>query len=582
MIVPMRKLSLLIFYRDYQAFLGELREKGVVHIHENKKRSAEDEELKHKFAVIKRIGEMIKQLSKRIPETKETFTELLERWSQAMEPKEKLFFYQQVFYAGDRLKEESEVTELDLLTFLENQFKRMEHIDQQIASLEKEGMIYEPWGDLPDEQIGGLQRAGWDLRFFTVPDRKYLPEWEDKYNAFVINQDKGQKYFVTVLPREVEEYPEADVVSFPQMSAEQMTLLEDKVIALEGWVPEAIAADTDHWLADKGVAYELEIPTEQDNPPILLKNNKFARLFEFIGELYSLPNYREIDLTPFFAPFFVLFFGFCLGDAGYGLLLLLGITIYKFKAKPAIKPILSLAQWLGISTVIMGIVGGTFFGIQLLDVQVPWMEKMKAYMLDSQQLFNLALIVGAVQIIFGMFLKVANQWKQHGFAAALSTIGWLVLILGEGICYWLSTKGYAMDVPMYVVGAVAGLLIFVFNNVRRNVFINIGAGLWDSYNMVTGLLGDTLSYIRLFALGISSAVLGLVFNDLAMNMSPDVPGVKQLVMLIILLFGHSVNLFMAGLGSFVHPMRLTFVEFYKNAGFEGGGKKYQPYKKRSN
>ena len=192
------------------------------------------------------------------------------------------------------------------------------------------------------------------------------------------------------------------------------------------------------------------------------------------------------------------------------------------------------------------------------------------------------LIVGAVQIIFGMFLKVANQWKQHGFAAALSTIGWLVLILGEGICYWLSTKGYAMDVPMYVVGAVAGLLIFVFNNVRRNVFINIGAGLWDSYNMVTGLLGDTLSYIRLFALGISSAVLGLVFNDLAMNMSPDVPGVKQLVMLIILLFGHSVNLFMAGLGSFVHPMRLTFVEFYKNAGFEGGGKKYQPYKKRSN
>lgn len=632
MIVPMRKLSLLIFYRDYQKFLGELREKGVVHIHENKKRSAEDEELKQKFAVIKRIGEMTKQLSKRIPETQETFTELLERWSQTVEPKDKLLFYQQVFYAGDQLKEESDVTEMDLLAFLENQFKRMEHIDQQIASLEKEGGIYEPWGDLPDEQIGGLQRAGWDLRFFTVPDRKYLPEWEDKYNAFVINQEKGQKYFVTILPQEAVEYPEADAVSFPQMSAEQirqqiarlkteketvaenlkksaafsveylqdlkvrvsedtdtlkvkdaaMTLLEDKVIALEGWVPEAIVTDTDHWLADKGVAYELEMPTEQDKPPILLKNNKFARLFEFIGELYSLPNYREIDLTPFFAPFFVLFFGFCLGDAGYGLLLLLGITIYKFKAKPAIKPILSLAQWLSISTVIMGIVGGTFFGIQLLDVQVPWMEKLKAYMLDSQQLFNLALLIGGVQIIFGMFLKVANQWKQYGFAAALSTIGWLVLILGEGVCYWLSTQGYVMDIPMYVVGAVAGLLIFVFNNIRRNVFINIGAGLWDSYNMVTGLLGDTLSYIRLFALGISSAVLGLVFNDLAMNMSPDVPGVKQLVMLIILLFGHSVNLFMAGLGSFVHPMRLTFVEFYKNAGFEGGGKKYQPYKKRSN
>lgn len=628
----MRKLSLLIFHKDYQNFLEELRDKGVVHIHENKRRSAEDEELKQKFVIIKRIGEMLKHLSKRIPEKGETLGDLLERWSQAIEPTEKMAFYQKIFYPGEKLKDQSEVSELDLLAFLENQFKRMEHIDQQIASLEKDGVVYAPWGDLPRERMNGLQNAGWDLRFFTVPDRKFQSEWEEKYNAFVVSLEKGQTYFVTVLPQGIQEYPEADMVHFPQMSAaeirqevdrlkaektgvsENLTkiaafsveylkdlrvricedtdvlkvkdasqiLLEDKVIALEGWVPEGIVADTDQWLADKGVAYELSRPVMEDNPPILLKNNKFARLFEFIGELYSLPNYREIDLTPFFAPFFVLFFGFCLGDAGYGLLILLGITIYKFKAKPAIKPILSLAQWLGLSTVIMGIVSGTFFGIQLMDVQVPWVVKMRDYMLDSQQLFNLALIIGGVQIIFGMFLKVANLWRQYGLAAALSTIGWLLLILGEGACYLLSTKGYNMTIAMYVVGAVAGLLIFVFNNIRRNVFINIGAGLWDSYNMVTGLLGDTLSYIRLFALGISSSVLGLVFNDLAMNMSPDIPGVKQLVMLIILLFGHSVNLFMAGLGSFVHPMRLTFVEFYKNAGFEGGGKKYQPFKKRSN
>lgn len=632
MIVPMRKLSLLIFHKDYQNFLEELRDKGVVHIHENKKRSAEDEELKQKFVIVKRIGEVLKQLSKRIPETGETLDELLERWSQAIEPTEKMAFYHKVFYPGEKLTEQSEVSELDLLAFLEDQFKRMEHIDQQIASLKKDGVVYVPWGDLPRERMNGLQNAGWDLRFFTVPDRKFQSEWEERYNAFVVNLEKGQTYFVTVLPQGTKEYPEADMVHFPQMSAAEIrqevdrlkaekngvsenltkiasfsveylkdlrvriyedtdvlkvkdasqALLEDKVIALEGWVPERIAADTDQWLADKGVAYELSRPVIEDNPPILLKNNKFARLFEFIGELYSLPNYREIDLTPFFAPFFVLFFGFCLGDAGYGLLILLGITVYKFKAKPAIKPILSLAQWLGLSTVIMGIVSGTFFGIQLMDVQVAWVVKMRDYMLDSQQLFNLALIIGGVQIIFGMFLKVANLWRQYGMAAALSTIGWLLLILGEGACYLLSTKGYNMTIAMYVVGAVAGLLIFVFNNIRRNVFINIGAGLWDSYNMVTGLLGDTLSYIRLFALGISSSVLGLVFNDLAMNMSPDIPGVKQLVMLIILLFGHSVNLFMAGLGSFVHPMRLTFVEFYKNAGFEGGGKKYQPFKKRSN
>ncbi|MCM1031059.1 MAG: hypothetical protein NC410_06445 [Oscillibacter sp.] len=597
MIVPMEKLSLLIFHKDYQAFLGELREKGVVHIHENKKKSAEDEQLKQKLVLIKRIGEMIRLLGKRQQETE-----------------------------GEMPEEKG----AELLQSLENSYKRQEQIDQQLLSLKKDGALYEPWGTFSKERIEELGKAGWDMRFFTVPDRKYMPEWEEKYNAFVISQEKGQKYFVTFTPKETDERPEADAVVFPQLTAEEIRqkteelnaekeqlghylnqiagqaitalqdyrlqvyedtdelkiedatqkLLDDKVIAIEGWVPEKTRPDMEKWLSDKGVYYGFEKPELTDNPPILLKNNKFARLFEFIGELYSLPNYREIDLTPFFAPFFVLFFGFCLGDAGYGLLLLIGISIYKIKAKPALRPILSLAQWLGAATVIMGIVSGTFFGIQLLEVQVPWVVKFRSLMLDSQQLFNLALIIGGVQIIFGMFLKVANQWKQYGFPAALSTIGWLILILGEGACYLFSMKGYDTRMAMYVVGGVAGVFIFLLNNLKRNVFINIGAGLWDSYNTVTGLLGDTLSYIRLFALGISSAVLGLVFNDLAVNMSGDIPVIKQLVMLIILVFGHSVNLFMAGLGSFVHPMRLTFVEFYKNAGFEGGGKKYQPFRRR--
>ncbi len=597
MIVPMEKLSLLIFHKDYQKFLGELREKGVVHIHENKKKSAEDEQLKQKLVLVKRIGEMIRLLGKRQQE------------AEGGMPEEK---------------------GAELLQRLENSYKRQEQIEQQLLSLKKDGALYEPWGAFPKERIEELGKVGWDMRFFTVPDRKYMPEWEEKYNAFVVSQEKGQKYFVTFTPKETDERPEADAVVFPQLTVEEIRqktdeletekerlgheldriaaqaiialkdyrlqvyedtdelkiedatqkLLDDKVIAIEGWVPEKTRPDMEQWLSDKGVYYGFEKPELTDNPPILLKNNKFARLFEFIGELYSLPNYREIDLTPFFAPFFVLFFGFCLGDAGYGLFLLIGISIYKIKAKPALRPVLSLAQWLGAATVVMGIVSGTFFGIQLLEVQVPWVVRFRSLMLDSQQLFNLALIIGVVQIIFGMILKVANQWKQYGFPAALATIGWLILILGEGICYWLSTKGYDMRMAMYLVGGVAAVFIFLLNNLKRNVFINIGAGLWDSYNTVTGLLGDTLSYIRLFALGISSAVLGLVFNDLAVNMSGDIPGVKQLVMLIILVFGHSVNLFMAGLGSFVHPMRLTFVEFYKNAGFEGGGKKYQPFRRR--
>jgi len=105
-------------------------------------------------------------------------------------------------------------------------------------------------------------------------------------------------------------------------------------------------------------------------------------------------------------------------------------------------------------------------------------------------------------------------------------------------------------------------------------------GLWDVYSMVTGVMGDLLSYIRLFALGVSSAILGYVFNDLAMQMSGDIPVLSQLIFVIILLVGHGLNIFMASLGAFVHPMRLTFVEFYKNAGFKGGGRSYNPFRNK--
>jgi len=108
----------------------------------------------------------------------------------------------------------------------------------------------------------------------------------------------------------------------------------------------------------------------------------------------------------------------------------------------------------------------------------------------------------------------------------------------------------------------------------------MGSGIWDVYSIATGVMGDLLSYIRLFALGVSSAILGYVFNDLAMQMSGDIPVLSQIIFVIILIIGHGLNIFMASLGAFVHPMRLTFVEFYKNAGFAGGGKPYRPFSKK--
>lgn len=202
-------------------------------------------------------------------------------------------------------------------------------------------------------------------------------------------------------------------------------------------------------------------------------------------------------------------------------------------------------------------------------------------MVNTDELFNLAIIFGVIQIIFGMVLKVINISRVKGFLYSLATIGWLVLIIGLGAIYGLKTgeiiPEQTASIGQYAVMGIAGVLILLLNNPKRNVFINFGAGLWDVYNMATSLLGDILSYIRLFALGVSSAILGLVFNSMAMSMKPDNIIFGPIVMIIILIIGHGITIFMATLGAFVHPIRLTFVEFYKNAGFTGGGKPYKPF-----
>ena len=128
-----------------------------------------------------------------------------------------------------------------------------------------------------------------------------------------------------------------------------------------------------------------------------------------------------------------------------------------------------------------------------------------------------------------------------------------------------------------IIIAPAVILIFFLNSPGKNPFLNLGLGLWDTYNMATGLLGDVLSYVRLFALGLSGGILASVFNSLAAGMSPDNAIVKPIVYVLIFLIGHAINMFMNVLGAIVHPVRLTFVEFYNNAEFEGGGKKYNPF-----
>jgi len=602
MILKMKKYSFLVYHKQYIDFLDKLRELGVLHVVEKQNSIPENDKLLEKMQFASRIKNVIKQLEKYIP--KDTKTE----------------------------KQEAEAN-LEVLYNAETLLAKKEALELNYTAVEKECERMQVWGDFALSRIEQLRDYGFELNFYSCATRNFNPEWEILYNAFEIDSIASATYFVTFTKPEQKIDIEADFIrlgdktakeleielkqiknsieqtrlSITEIAVNQLNILEaiekinyeeidfdkvilntelhaeERVMLLEGWCPEESENVLTEYLQATDVYYEVSEPTMEDSIPIKLKNNRFAKLFEPIGEMYDLPNYYELDLTPFFAPFYMLFFGLCLGDSAYGLLFLIIAIIARFKVKPAMKPLIDLVIWLGSSTVIMGFISGTFFGFSLIDAKIEWLENFKVIMLDSNKLFYASLIIGVIQILYGIFVKAFGIVRRFGWAASLSTWGWLFILVGVGSAYGIGTllnlNATIINYMMYAMGGIGVLLVFILNDIKRNPLINVGAGIWDAYNMATGLLGDVLSYVRLFALGICGSVMGFVFNDLALNIKDGipVPGLDILVMLIIMLLGHGINIFMASLGAFVHPMRLTFVEFYKNAGFEGGGKKFKPF-----
>ena len=601
MIAKMKKLTFLVYHKEYDAFLKSIRDLGVVHVATKAQGSAENAALQESIRLSARYTAAIKML-------------------------QGLNVQPAAAHTGDASKGTEALAEI------EDVQQQIQQVAHKLQAVEKELVQLEPWGDFDPKSVARLRDAGYQIDFYICSDKQFKEEWVDLYNATEINHVGSKLYFVTVMPKgenidlevETAKLPDCSLSDLhvrkenlakqsealqarlkdlaasvvPDLQAAQAqvhsqiefskvvlntdSLADNKLMLLQGWAPADCVSKIKDFLEAKEVYYEVADPTPEDDVPILLDNKGFFRLFEPIMRLYMLPKYNELDLTPFFATFFMLFFGLCLGDSGYGLFMLLAVTVYRLVAKnisASMKPILTLVQLLGASTMVCGLLTGTCFGFNLYDIQLPLFQSLKeAISLDNQQMFNLSLILGGVQIIFGMILKAVNQTIQFGFKYAVATIGWLFILVSTAIAF--AAPGF---IPMggtvhMVFLAIGVLMAYLYNSPGKNVFVNIGLGLWDSYNMATGLLGDVLSYVRLFALGLSGGILASVFNSLAVGMSPDNVIAGPIVMVLIFVIGHAINMFMNVLGAMVHPMRLTFVEFFKNSGYEGGGKEYKPFK----
>ena len=610
MITKMTKYSFILLTGEKEGFLEQLQELGVVDI------------------------------SRSVKPVDQDSSEML---AKATKAKKTIEFLAGIDYTKDADYEAISKTTTHIegspVEYVDGCKARISVLESDLANTLKQVSARYPWGEFDKAALDGLADLGYKVRYYSVDEKRFDPQWAELYPLQVVSNHNKKVWFVTVSPKdEVYSFPvqetaapegtaaqadaevadikseivkckaglmnakdyipaikescNSDLVELDRYLADNAAVgaAEDMLTVFTGFAPAENDTELVEAFEKMGILYIKEDAVQEDNPPIKLKNNWFTRQFEVFTEMYGMPVYTEFDPTPIVAPFYLLFFAMCMGDAGYGIILLLfGLLLNKGILKVGMFDGLgNIISLLGAGTILVGTVLGTFFGTSLVDA--AWVPQwLKSCMIvgdieiPSIGVLNIQMIlamgIGIFHICLAMTVKAICYTKRFGIKENIATWGWLLLIVGGVVLALLGVgkilSPEAMKWAVIAVGGISALAIYIFNTPGRNPLVNIGAGLWDTYNMATGILGDVLSYLRLFALGLAGGMLGQAFNNLAISVKGDSP-VTWLPFVLILVIGHVMNIMLSGLGAFVHPMRLTFMEYFKNAGYEGKGAAYNP------
>lgn len=336
-------------------------------------------------------------------------------------------------------------------------------------------------------------------------------------------------------------------------------------------------------------------PDEGESIPIALENRAIFKPFEIIINLYGVPRYFEIDPTPFVSIFFAIFFGLCLTDAGYGIILGILTLVFAFKMR-AIRQFLMLIFIGAMFTILAGALFNGWFGdlpayigLGDLSLKIAILGDPVTSDTGSMNFFRLALALGVIHVIFGLFIKFFDSIRRRDWGGAfLDGLPW-IMILVSIIIILLSTE---MAVSMQLVSAplfpssisriliwpiIAGAIVIIFFGARQEKswgfrifmgFLNL-----TIVNGLTSYLGDFLSYIRLMALGLVTAGIGVAINKIAFQFL-SIPVVGIIMLVVILIFGHVFNIGINILGGFVHTLRLQYVEFFPKF-YTGGGRPFK-------
>ena len=483
MITKMKKLTFLVYHKEYESFLDRIRQLGVVHVVERQR------------------GEVDAALQALLQKRAQYKNVLLGMQRNFGDSKPDTIVRKDM--TGDAMVARFEKFQADI-----------QELKQQLPACEKDIASLEPWGEFSWKVVARLRDAGWFIQFYDCLENEYKTEWETDYNALVIRQHGGHVSFVTVTPHPIE--LDMEPLRLPQQSLsalmEKKTLLlediedeefnfiefcrmyyrgmeyanrqlqgdidlrkvqldsepmaEGSVVLLEGWIPEDVEPEVCRMLDESGVYYDLRPATKEDRAPIKLKNNAFARMFEVLTKMYGMPNYSEFDPTPIIAPFFSLFFAFCLGDAGYGLALIALGFILKAKLSKSLAGMMNMVITLGIVTTVFGAVLGTFFGVNLFEADLP--QWMKEYMIAGKidgttydKAMVLSLLIGVVNICLAMTVKAICNTVRYGFKETLSDWGWLLLVVGfictGGLSFFEVISAQVTQWSFIIIGGVAAI-----------------------------------------------------------------------------------------------------------------------------
>ncbi len=437
-----------------------------------------------------------------------------------------------------------------------------------------------------------------------------FPKYNGKMSAYLAEQSekvKDSKHILTETEKELTKLAKSSddlkiVHDYFQWQKEKLETGRsfgetDHTFVIQGWIADANIPLLEERLEKETKEFEIsKIKAEEgEHPPVVLKNSNFMTPFEAVTKVYGLPKYNELDPTPFLAIFFIIYFALCLTDAGYGIIMfvIMALALKKFKLPEGIRNMVRLLMYAGIVTFFMGALFGGWFG--LTPDQVPDAITYTADNGEKLFIFQkinaitnpifvliLSLALGFIQVLLGVVMKLIHDFRHNDKKDAILETGtWVLMLSGIGFFILASavpSLNSLAPVGKWWVLIATGLLILTQGRKSPSIIGKAASGILSLYGLV-GYMGDILSYSRLLALGLATAIIGLAVNTVAALVG-GIPYIGWLIMAVVFIGGHIFNLLINSLGSFIHSGRLQFVEFFTKF-MEGGGQAFKPFSKKT-